>query len=59
MSDEHKHRNIHVGSHLAGAIWFMGWLFTIGFAKLLWWQMILGIVVWPYFMGAFLSKPGL
>lgn len=36
---------------LAGTIWFIGWLFTIGFANLIWWQIIVGIVVWPYFLG--------
>ncbi len=34
-----------------GAFWFAGWLFTIGFANLEWWKCILGIVVWPYFLG--------
>ncbi len=34
-----------------GVIWFIGWLFTIGFAQLVWWKIIVGIVVWPYFLG--------
>ena len=34
-----------------GVIWFIGWLFTIGFTTLAWWQVILGIVVWPYYLG--------
>jgi hypothetical protein len=38
----------------AGVIWFIGWLFTIGFAQLVWWKIILGIVVWPLFLGQFL-----
>jgi hypothetical protein len=59
MSDEQKPRKIQVGAHLAGTIWFIGWLFTIGFAKLIWWQWIVGVVAWPYFLGAVLSKPGL
>ena len=29
----------------------MGWLFTIGFANLVWWKIILGIVVWPFYLG--------
>ncbi len=33
-----------------GVIWFIGWLFTIGFAQLVWWKIILGIVVWPYYL---------
>jgi hypothetical protein len=35
---------------VAGIIWFIGWLFTIGFATLAWWQVIVGVVVWPYFL---------
>jgi hypothetical protein len=34
-----------------GVIWFAGWLFTISFAHLVWWKIILGIVVWPYYLG--------
>ena len=34
-----------------GAIWFIGWLFTIAFADLIWWKMILGLVIWPYYLG--------
>ena len=39
------------GAGLAGALWFAGWLFSISFAQLAWWQAILGIVIWPYYMG--------
>lgn len=39
----------------AGAFWFAGWLFTIGFAQLVWWKIILGIVVWPLFLGMALT----
>jgi hypothetical protein len=56
MSDTNKHWHGNAGSGLAGAIWFIGWLFTIGFLKLVWWQIIVGIVVWPYFMGAALTR---
>ncbi len=35
----------------AGVLWFIGWLFTISFANLVWWKIILGIVVWPLFLG--------
>ncbi len=44
---EHKSGS---GAGLGGAFWFAGWLFTIGFAQLVWWKIILGIVVWPYFL---------
>jgi hypothetical protein len=33
-----------------GAVWFIGWLFEIGYAKLLWWQAIIAIVLWPYYL---------
>jgi len=35
-------------------IWFIGWLFTISFAQLVWWKVILGIVVWPLYLGQML-----
>ncbi len=34
-----------------GILWVIGWLFTISFAKLVWWKGVLGIFVWPYFLG--------
>lgn len=41
---------IHVDTG-AGLFWAIGWLFTIAFAKLIWWQAVLGLVVWPYYLG--------
>jgi hypothetical protein len=35
-----------------GTLWFAGWLFTIGYLKLNFWMGLLGLVVWPYFLGA-------
>ena len=48
---KNKKRGHHSGAGAGGAIWFIGWLFTIAFAKLVWWQIILGIVIWPYYLG--------
>lgn len=45
-----KSVNVKVDSG-AGMFWFMGWLFTIAFVKLLWWQALLGLIVWPYYLG--------
>jgi len=42
------------GGSLAGALWCGGWLFTLGFAQLVWWKAILGLVVWPYYLAVFL-----
>ena len=49
MSGESKHCNNAGG--LAGAFWFAGWLFTIAFSQLVWWKILLGVVVWPLFLG--------
>jgi hypothetical protein len=43
----HRRRSV----TLVGPIWFIGWLFTIGYANLVWWKIILAVVVWPYFLG--------
>ena len=51
MEKEKKHWGGSGGASVGGTIWFIGWLFTIGFANLVWWKIILGIVVWPYFLG--------
>jgi hypothetical protein len=40
---------------LLGPFWFAGWLFTIGIAHLPFWKVIVGIVIWPYFLGAALG----
>lgn len=34
-----------------GILWFIGWLFTIAFAQLGWGKAILGLVIWPYYLG--------
>jgi hypothetical protein len=49
MSD--KSRGGAIATPMAGAFWFAGWLFTISFAHLVWWKIILGLVVWPLFLG--------
>jgi hypothetical protein len=54
MEEKMEKRYMGGGAGFAGAFWFAGWLFTIGFANLVWWKIILGIVVWPYFLGTFI-----
>jgi hypothetical protein len=41
------------GPALGGTIWFIGWLFTWGFAQPVWWKILVGIIAWPYFLGEF------
>ncbi len=36
---------------IVGIFWYAGWLFTIAFVELVWWKAILGIVIWPYYLG--------
>jgi len=51
MAEEQKRWRNRGSPALAGAIWFIGWLFTIGYVGLVWWKIILAIVIWPYFLG--------
>lgn len=34
-----------------GTLWFIGWLFTIAYAKLTFWTAVLGLIIWPYYLG--------
>ena len=53
MSNE----KIRIEQHSAvGSLWFAGWLFTIGFLKLSFWKGVLGLIVWPYFIGNHVSR---
>ncbi len=40
------------------SIWFAGWLFTLGYADLSFWQGLVGLLVWPYFLGSALTPLG-
>lgn len=40
---------------VGGMIWFIGWLFTIGFTGLPFWKALLGLIIWPFFLGAALK----
>lgn len=41
---------------IMGTFWFAGWLFTIGFLHLTFWKGVLAIIVWPYFLGTWVSR---
>lgn len=51
METENKRKGGQAAVNVGGFFWFAGWLFTIAFANLVWWKIILAIVVWPYFLG--------
>ena len=38
-----------------GLSWFAGWLFTIGFLKLAFWKGVLALILWPYYIGVYIS----
>jgi hypothetical protein len=51
LKQENKMNKGGTGGAIGGVIWFIGWLFTIGIAHLVWWKIIVGIVIWPFFLG--------
>jgi hypothetical protein len=51
MTTEKKSRVIRVESGLIGVVWFIGWLFTIAYAQLIWSQAIIAVIIWPYYLG--------
>jgi hypothetical protein len=43
--------NTAVCSGFGAAFWLAGWLFTLAVTNPVWWKAILGIVVWPFYLG--------
>jgi hypothetical protein len=52
MTIEPKTKVIHSrsGGTTGGILWMAGWMFTIAFAKLIWWKALLAIVIWPWYL---------
>ena len=49
-------KKIRIEQHsMGGMLWFVGWLYTLGFLGLSFWKGVAAVVVWPYFLGAALS----
>jgi hypothetical protein len=40
----------------AGTLWFMAWLFTIGFLSLSFGKGVLAILLWPYYLGVYFGS---
>ena len=53
MSDKNNCGN--KGVCCGAPVWFIGWLFTIGFIKVTFWKAVLALLVWPYFLGSALA----
>jgi len=48
---------IRIEQHSAmGTLWFIGWLFTIGYLHLTFWKGFLAVVLWPYYLGLTFSS---
>lgn len=45
-----------VNQDFFGAIWVIGWLFSIGYLRLSFWKGVLALVIWPYYMGKKFTK---
>lgn len=39
----------------SGAMWLIGWLFSIGFIHLTFWKGVLALIIWPYYLGVNIS----
>jgi hypothetical protein len=47
-----RSEKIRIEQHSAtGMLWFGGWLFSIGFLHLTFWKAVLGLLIWPYYIG--------
>jgi hypothetical protein len=54
--DGKQMKRIKIQQHsVAGTLWCAAWLFTIGFLHLGFWQGVLAIVIWPYYIGVRVS----
>ena len=40
-----------------GLIWAAGWLFTLGYLGLSFWQGVLAAFIWPYYLGVAFGAP--
>ena len=57
MNDERRPQRIRIEQHSAiGLLWIAGWLFAIGYLKLAFWQGVLALFIWPYYIGAALAS---
>ena len=48
---EVKHVHHHHGGSAAGGLWFAGWLFFLAFTQPIWWKALLGLIIWPFYLG--------
>ncbi len=56
MSDDKKAIRIKNMPDPGAAIWFIGWLFSLGLLKFTFWKALLALIIWPYYIGDFVSN---
>jgi hypothetical protein len=57
MDDDKRPYRIKVEQHsAAGLLWIAGWLFTIGYLRLGFWEGALALIIWPFYLGARLAS---
>jgi len=56
MSYKDKYQGVTSVQIGGSSLWFVLWLFTIGFAKLGFWSGVLAIAIWPYHLGDILLR---
>jgi hypothetical protein len=44
-----------VSGDIVGAMWFIGWLFTVAYANLAFAQALLALIIWPWYLGSALG----
>lgn len=50
VEEKPKSIRVHNTGTTGGIIWTIGWMFTIAFAKLIWWKAFLAIIIWPWYL---------
>lgn len=55
----HDDKRIKIENHVfGGGLWIVGWLFTIGYLHLSFWEGALALLIWPYHLGQAFSLFG-
>lgn len=50
IEERSKNIKVRTTSTSGGVIWTAGWIFTIAFARLIWWKALLALVIWPWYL---------
>lgn len=54
--EEISMQKVKIENHtFSGGLWCVGWIFTIGYLQLSFWQGVLAVIIWPYYLGAHFS----